>query len=75
MVGDVNGAHLLGKYPLTRCLRPAFFAARRRHLRACFVSMFKSMVACLPLIGILSMFLLVFATVGWIVFDATKNGA
>ena len=80
MILDVWCSHFFGhpgsyfKYPLTRFLRPAFFASRRRHLKACFMSMFKSMLACIPLIGILFVSIVFFATVGWIVFDATKNG-
>ena len=60
------------RYPVFRFVRPAFFAARRRHLKACFVSMFKSMFACLPLMLILAFFVIIFAVIGWIGFDSSK---
>lgn len=68
VAADLSKLH----YPVLRFLRPAFFAARRRHLKACFVSMFKSMFACLPLMLILSFSVIIFAVIGWIGFDSSK---
>ena len=60
------------RYPFLRALRPAFFAARRRHLRACFISMFKSIGVCLPLVLILLCIVVTWSIFGWILFDGNK---
>jgi len=60
-------------YPFLRFLRPAFFAARRRHIKSCFSSMVKAGFECMPLLGILTFLVITFAVIGWITFDSTQS--
>ena len=60
-------------YPFLRCLRPAFFAARRRHIKSCFSSMMKAGWECMPLLGILTFLVITFAVIGWITFDSNNE--
>ena len=60
-------------YPFLRFLRPAFFAARRRHLKSCFSSMVKAGWECMPLLAILTFLVIMFAVVGWVTFDSSQK--